>query len=133
MYRQIGRVLRQPLTARIERETLLPRVVTGKHKTLQIARICRFEAHRRQITPCKANLRLFRDFSGCFEPVGNPHTFPVKLNINGHTCKHHVWAPCEAKRQMWRVSGRVVSVARRLSPFFSLLLFASVTNSRLQI
>ena len=37
----------------------------------QIARICRYEAHRRQNTPGKAKLCLFRDFSGYFEPFGN--------------------------------------------------------------
>ena len=41
-------------------------IVSGKRKTLQIARICRYEAHKRQKTPGKANLRLFRDFSGIF-------------------------------------------------------------------
>ena len=46
---------------------------TSERKTLQIARICRYETHRRQNTPGKANLRLFRDFSGYFEPFGNPH------------------------------------------------------------
>ena len=55
------------------------RAVTGKLKTLQIARICRFEANRRQNTPGKANLRLFRVFSGYFEPFGDPHTFPIKI------------------------------------------------------
>ena len=52
-------------------------IVTSKRKTLQIARICRYEAHRRQNTAGKANLRLFRDFSGYFEPFGNSHTFPI--------------------------------------------------------
>ena len=52
-------------------------IVTGKRKTLQIARICRYEAHRRHNTPGKANLRLFRDFSGYFEPFGNSYTFPI--------------------------------------------------------
>ena len=56
-----------------------------KRKTLQIARICRFQVHRNQNTPGKANLRFFRDFSGYFQPFGNPHTFPIKLNIKGHT------------------------------------------------
>ena len=36
-----------------------------------------YEAHRRQNTPGNANLRLFRDFSGYFEPLGNSHTFPI--------------------------------------------------------
>ena len=30
-------------------------------------------------TPGNANLRLFRDFSGYFEPFGNSHTFPIQV------------------------------------------------------
>ena len=52
-------------------------IVTGKRKTLQIARICRYEAHKIKNTPGKANVRLFRDFSGYFETFGNSHTFPI--------------------------------------------------------
>ena len=65
--------------------SLLLRAVTGKRKTLQIAWISRFEAHRRQNKPGKENLRLLRDLLGYFEPFGNLYTFPIKLNIGGHT------------------------------------------------
>ena len=40
----------------------------------------------------------FMFISGYFEPIGNPHTFPIKFNVNGH--KHHVWAPCGVAMQM---------------------------------
>ena len=53
------------------RKTLFLQYSNRQTQNSQIARICRYEAHRRQNTPGKAKLCLFRDFSGYFEPFGN--------------------------------------------------------------
>ena len=96
----------------------------------KIARICRYKEHRRQNTPGKAKLCLFRDFSGYFEPFGNFSYISYISHTNNRVGP--LWFPTCVASVFWpqTVSGKVKQTSRDQTNR-QVQLFIGVTRDRI--